>query len=100
MTNKSSSKKHGMVRANELRPKSKLRKRANKAKANVRKAQARSEWQSIFKKSFKITPVSVPKVEKVKDEKKTSPRPKKAKEVAKKKPLKEKKTVKKTPKKK
>ncbi len=42
MSNAASSKKHGMTMANQLRPKSKLRKRLNKAKANARKAERRS----------------------------------------------------------
>ncbi|MFC1655781.1 hypothetical protein ACFL3C_02845 [Patescibacteria group bacterium] len=37
MTNKSSSKQHGLSTANVTRPKSKLRKRRNKAKARARR---------------------------------------------------------------
>lgn len=41
MTNKHASKQHGLV--NNKRPSSKLRKRANKAKARVRKEEQRAE---------------------------------------------------------
>jgi len=37
MTNKSSSKQHGLHTANQTRPKSKLRKKKNKAKARERR---------------------------------------------------------------
>jgi hypothetical protein len=37
MTNRSSSKQHGLHTANQQRPKSKLRKRRNKAKARERR---------------------------------------------------------------
>jgi hypothetical protein len=40
MTNKSSSKQHGLHSANEDRPKSKLRHRRNKAKARARREEA------------------------------------------------------------
>ncbi|QQR84000.1 hypothetical protein IPJ72_02270 [Candidatus Peregrinibacteria bacterium] len=42
MTNRSSSKQHGLHSANEQRPKKKLRERANKEKANARKAERRA----------------------------------------------------------
>lgn len=42
MTNAASSKQHGLTKVNKTRPKSKLRKRANKAKASVRKAERRA----------------------------------------------------------
>ena len=42
MSNKSSSKQHGLHMANEQRPKSKLRVRKNKLKASIRKAERRS----------------------------------------------------------
>ena len=42
MTNKSSSKQHGLHSAAVQRPKSKQRKRNNKKKANARKAQRRA----------------------------------------------------------
>lgn len=49
MTNKSSSKTHGLSDANQLRPKSKQYKRANKAKANARKEAAVKEWKEMLK---------------------------------------------------
>lgn len=42
MSNKSSSKQHGAHMTNEQRPKKALRLRANKAKANARKAERRA----------------------------------------------------------
>lgn len=42
MTNKSSSKQHGLSVAKMQRPKSKLRDRKNKEKARIRKAERRS----------------------------------------------------------
>jgi len=44
MTNAQHSHQHGMVLANILRPKAKIRKRLNKAKANARKAERRALW--------------------------------------------------------
>ncbi|MBI5412100.1 hypothetical protein HZA43_02885 [Candidatus Peregrinibacteria bacterium] len=42
MSNAHASKTHGLVDANRFRPKSKLRKRRNKALARVRKAERRT----------------------------------------------------------
>ncbi|MBN2096486.1 hypothetical protein JW752_03765 [Candidatus Peregrinibacteria bacterium] len=42
MTNKSSSKQHGLHTVNRQQPKSKLRHRRNKAKASSRKAERRA----------------------------------------------------------
>ena len=49
MTNKSSSKTHGLADGNQLRPKSKQYKRNNKAKAKARKEEAVKEWKEILK---------------------------------------------------
>lgn len=43
MSNRSSSKQHGLSTANETRPKSKLRKRRNKAKARARRLARQSK---------------------------------------------------------
>lgn len=43
MSNRSSSKQHGLSSANEMRPKSKLRKRRNKAKARARRLERQSK---------------------------------------------------------
>jgi len=41
MSNAASSHRHGLTKVNQTRPKSKLRKRANKFKANARKVERR-----------------------------------------------------------
>lgn len=47
MTNHSASKQHGLNKITATRPKSKLRKRRNQEKANLRKAERRAVLSSL-----------------------------------------------------